>query len=470
MSAPSRGRRSPPPASGAARSPSRPPGAPLLTLHASPEIGAGQDRLLRWVTWAAIALAGIALLAMVLGPHRVGDYMTETDFYGQYAAGARGIQQGRLDPSHYGVVGPVYEVALALAGFVVRDLFRAAGLLAAAAAVGTLALWAGLLRRRGDARLALWATLFLATNATFFRYGYSATTDAFALLLQTAALFLLLAGRGPRAALGSGLLAALAFLTRYNAGMLLPAGLLAIAAGGTPQDRRGRAALLFGAGFLLPVVPWVLFSYARGPGVSFQLHHNIAYEVFARARGIPWDTYQSTMQSQFRSLADVIARDPGAVAGRMLFNVLDHLRLEAARFEDYCPNGLQVGKMRIPLGVIGMIYNLDEAVESLKEKMPREEYDHLKNKLSRGKLNAQRFCQFNYGQMQQVFGGLFMAPFEVYKEDIDHDIKGRISKTRKLHIVVFTMCIRVRLDNFPDAGHKSLNQLRWCIISDSQLG
>ncbi|HIH77521.1 MAG TPA: GNAT family N-acetyltransferase, partial [Halobacteria archaeon] len=65
--------------------------------------------------------------------------------------------------------------------------------------------------------------------------------------------------------------------------------------------------------------------------VSFQLHHNVAYEVFARARGIPWDTYQSTMQSQFRGLADVVARDPGAVAGRMLFNVFDHLRLDAGR-------------------------------------------------------------------------------------------------------------------------------------------
>jgi 4-amino-4-deoxy-L-arabinose transferase-like glycosyltransferase len=310
-----------------------PPGprAPFLSLHAPAGLAPGSGRLLAGLTWAVIALLGAALLAMVLGPHRVGDYMTETDFYGQYAAGARAIQQGRLDPSHYGVVGPVYEIALALVAFVVRDLFLAAGLLAVAAAVGALALWAALLRRRGDARLALLGTLFLATNATFFRYGYSVTTDALALLLQSAALFALLARPGPRAALGAGLLAGLAFLTRYNAGVLLPAGLVALLAGGTLQARRGRAALLFAAGFLLPVVPWVVFSYARGTGVSFQLHHNVAYEVFARARGIPWDTYQSTMQSQFRGLADVVARDPGAVAGRMLFNVFDHLRLDAGR-------------------------------------------------------------------------------------------------------------------------------------------
>jgi hypothetical protein len=313
--------------------------APFLALHAPGGVPPGEERLLGWITSAVIALVGAALLAMVLGPHRVGDYMTETDFYGQYAAGARGIQHGHLDPSHYGVVGPLYEIVLALAGFVVPNLFLAAGLLATAAAVGALALWAALLRRRGDARLALLATLFAATNATCFRYGYSVTTDALALLLQSAALFVLLARPGPRAALGAGALAALAFLTRYNAGVLLPVGLVVLLAGGAPGhpspgarvERRARAALLFLAGFLLPVAPWVLFSYARGTAVSFQLHHNIAYEVFARARGIPWDTYQSTMQSQFHGLADVIGRDPGAVAGRMLFNVFDHLRLDAAR-------------------------------------------------------------------------------------------------------------------------------------------
>jgi hypothetical protein len=77
------------------------------------------------------------------------------------------------------------------------------------------------------------------------------------------------------------------------------------------------------------VVPWVLYSLANGGSFSFQLHHNIAYEVFARAKGIPWDTYQNELQPQFKSLMDVIRRDPGAVFGRILFNVWDHLRLDA---------------------------------------------------------------------------------------------------------------------------------------------
>ena len=318
-----------PPAGGSAAHAPTPARPRTFALHADPGLPPGQDRLLWRLTLLAVALLGAALLAMVLGPHRIGDYMTETDFYGQYAQGARLLQQGHLEPARYGVVGPGYEVALALAGLLVRNLFLAAGLLSVASSALALLLWSALLRRRADARVGLGAALFIATNATFFRYGYSVTTDAFALALQAAALYVLLARPGARAAAWAGALAALAFLTRYNAGVLLPAGLVAIAAGGTPQEKRGRAALLFAAGFLLPVAPWVLYSLARGAGFTSQLHHNIAYEVFARAKGIPWDTYQRTMQPRFHDLGDVIARDPGAVAGRMLFNVFDHLRQDA---------------------------------------------------------------------------------------------------------------------------------------------
>ncbi|HEY2955662.1 MAG TPA: glycosyltransferase family 39 protein [Candidatus Eisenbacteria bacterium] len=336
-----------------------------FSLHGSAEIAAGETRLLTRITIVIAALFAAALLMMVAGPHRIGDYMTETDFYGDYARGARLVQQGRLLPSRYGVVGPGYEIALALAGFVARDLFVAAQLLSVAAMTGALLLWYFLLRRRAGARIALLAALFMATNAHFFHYGYAATTDALALALQAGALYLLFAGAGRRATIGAGLLSAAAFLTRYNAIYLLPAGLIATLAGaaggeagaaagarapapgaagakpqvaapggGAPEPprapaRRARAALEFAAGFFAPVVPWVLYSLAHGGSISLQLHHNIAYEVFARARGIPWDTYQSDLQPQFKSLMDVIRRDPRAVFGRMLFNVWDHLRLDA---------------------------------------------------------------------------------------------------------------------------------------------
>jgi len=48
----------------------------------------------------------LALVALALGPHRIGDYYTESDFYGGYAPGALQIQAGHLDAGRYGVVGP----------------------------------------------------------------------------------------------------------------------------------------------------------------------------------------------------------------------------------------------------------------------------------------------------------------------------------------------------------------------------
>jgi hypothetical protein len=302
---------------------------PGLALHGSPAVSAAEARLETRIGHVVIALVAAVLLAIALGPHRIGDYFAETDFYGDYAKGARLIQHGRLIATRYAVVGPVYELTLALVGFLVRDLFLAAKLISVAAATASLLLWFRLLARRADTRVALLAILFIATNGFFFRYGNSATTDTLANALQAAALYLLLAAAGPRAAVLSGLVAALAFLTRYNAVALLPAGIIAILAGGTLYPRRSATAWRFAAGFMAPIVPWVLYSLAHGAAFSFQLHHNIAYEVFARARGITWDEYQRALQPQFHNLWQVIARDPVAVAGRMLFNVTDHLRLDA---------------------------------------------------------------------------------------------------------------------------------------------
>jgi tetratricopeptide (TPR) repeat protein len=51
--------------------------------------------------------------------------------------------------------------------------------------------------------------------------------------------------------------------------------------------------------------------------------------VFARTRGISWDDYQRVLQPQFHSFGDVIRRDPGAVAMRMVKNFFGHLRSDA---------------------------------------------------------------------------------------------------------------------------------------------
>ncbi|HTM57264.1 MAG TPA: glycosyltransferase family 39 protein [Candidatus Udaeobacter sp.] len=326
------------------------------TLDGSATIEPAEARLLRRFTFAVAALLGIALLAMVFGPHRIGDYFTETDFYGGYAEGARLIQHGHLDPSRYGVVGPGYELVLALWGSVIRDLFLAAELISVLSTAATVLLLESLVSRRAGARVGFFAALIYATNPWVFRFGYIASTDAFSIMLQVLSLGLVLGGRGRGRTIAAGLTAAAAFLTRYNAIYLLPAGILACwlegrernrtghdAAGAPSPDDRAKVdapsatrgsgwmlqALTFLIAFLAPIVPWLLFCLANGSRLSFQLYHNIAFEVYARHQGMVWDDYQKKLQPQFHSLWDVVRRDPVQFTLRMVLNVFDHLRLDA---------------------------------------------------------------------------------------------------------------------------------------------
>jgi len=304
-----------------------------FTLHAP------QALEVPWAAWAGLALIAVyaaAALAMVFGPHRIGDIFTETDFYGSYGPGARALLQGHLDPTRYGVQGPLFEFAVAALGLVVRDLFVAAQLVSVAAMVAMLASWRAVFTRVLGATGGAIAVALLAGNPWVWRFAWSATTDALALGLQALALWALVGGardRAPdvrRTAL-AGLLAGLAFLTRYNFVVLLPAGLAIVALGWSdvPRERRAAHLIAFTLGLLAPVAPWFAYSAAHGGLSRGQLHMNIAYEVFARPKGIVLDVFQRDMESQFPTLWSVIARDPGAVIGRMLHNMGEHFVLDA---------------------------------------------------------------------------------------------------------------------------------------------
>ena len=116
---------------------------------------------------AGLATAtAIALLAIALGPHPIGDYYAESDFYGGYAAGAQLIQHGRLDPSRYGVVGPVYEIALAAVGSLTSNLFVAATAISILSSVIVLLLWFTVMRKVAGYAAALTVTALLAVNST----------------------------------------------------------------------------------------------------------------------------------------------------------------------------------------------------------------------------------------------------------------------------------------------------------------
>lgn len=288
----------------------------------------------RWhpSTIAVLALAmatGACLLAISLGPHPIGDYYAESDFYGGYAAGARLIQHGRLDPARYGVIGPVYEIVLAAAGLTIRNLFAAATAISILSAMAALLLWFAVMRRLAGDAAALAATALLAVNATFFRYGYSVTTDMLALALAAAALAAVILPHARWAPLGAGALCAVAALTRYSSIALLPGALVICAWRAAPGRARLLALAQVMAGFAVIAAPWLILAVRSGAPPGGLLFHDIAYDIYASARGDTWADYQTRLQPGFHSLIDVIARDPGAVLRREGGNLLTHLPADA---------------------------------------------------------------------------------------------------------------------------------------------
>src|SRR5206468_1912460 len=162
-------------------------------------------------------------------------YYTETDFYGGYAPGARLIQLGRIDPARYGVVGPVYDMFLALVDCLTRNPFVAASAISIVSAVSALLLWFALLRRRIGAVPAL-------------------------------AVYL--------------------------------------------------------AGFAALSLPWLLFALRSGTAPGSMLFHDLAYDIYAQARGQTWADYQTRLQPGFHSLMGVLFQEPAAVLHREGANLL----------------------------------------------------------------------------------------------------------------------------------------------------
>ena len=67
------------------------------------------------------------------------------------------------------------------------------------------------------------------------------------------------------------------------------------------------------------------------PGEPIDVASDLAFDAFAKSKGISWDEYGNRMQPGFRSLGDVIRHDPGMLARRLLENVREHLFLDVER-------------------------------------------------------------------------------------------------------------------------------------------
>ena len=287
---------------------------------------------IRHATWGVITAFAACIFWIALSLHPVGDYYTESDFYGGYAIGARAIQHGIINPSRYPVVGPGYEFALALLGAGGLDLFLAGKLLSAACATLALALWSVLLRRRAGAQVALAVTVLFAANPVFVRYAYSATTDLLGTFLASASMFALLTSRSRRGVLCAGVLAALATLTRYNVFALVPAAFLTLA-WLEPQTAfsRRRALAAYLAGFGVIVLPWAAYSLLAGAIPGIHLYENFGFYLNPDPSRNVQDEYGflANAAPPSETLLELLRTRPLELVRRSLVNIPAHLARDA---------------------------------------------------------------------------------------------------------------------------------------------
>ena len=309
--------------------------APGIVFPARPQPAASSVFDLAWIrraTWAVIAVFAVCVFWIALLLHPVGDYYTESDFYGGYAIGARAIQHGIVAPSRYPVVGPGYEFALALLGASGLDLFLAGKLLSAACATAALALWSILLRRRAGAPVALAVTVLFAANPVFVRYAYSATTDLLGTFLASASMFALLATHTRRGVLAAGVLAAFATLTRYNLMALVPAAIVTLAwlePHRFPSRRRALAIYL--AGFGVIVLPWAAYSMLAGAIPGIHLYENFGFYLNPDPSRNVQDEYGflANASPPSETLLELLRTRPLELVRRSLVNIPAHLARDA---------------------------------------------------------------------------------------------------------------------------------------------
>jgi tetratricopeptide (TPR) repeat protein len=300
-------------------------------LHADPD--APPPPWLAHLNAGVLALVALLLGWLVLRVHVVGDYAAESDFYGGYVTGARLFQRGMPDPSRYGIMGPLYDALLAVAGAVLRDLFLAAKAISALSALAVLVAWRRIARATLGPVAASWLVVLLAANPVFLRFACAATTDMLAMALQAGCIAALVTGAGGAAMRNAGALAALAFLTRYSSAYLLPvAGVLVFRRRGEAANGRGRALAEFLGWFAAVVAPWFAYSLWSGfvPG-SLLFRYFDFYVTPGLSRnvqdvlGVPG----GPLPPPRTSFVEFLRHDPSAIFRRLAAGVPEHLWLDA---------------------------------------------------------------------------------------------------------------------------------------------
>lgn len=287
-------------------------------INASPPVGL---QLLS-NPWLPAAILTVALFILVVWVRRIGDFGVETDFYGTYAPGARDIGQGHVDSRRYGVTGPLYEFVLAFGMLLRIPVFPFAKTLSALSIIGALILWTKIATRIFGDRVGRWVPWLLILSPTFVRFGYTASSDALYCFLFSWAVFALTQAENAKASFKSGLVALLAFLTRYQA-LVFP-GFAFLWWIGKPKALRlwGLFLIAFPGVLLIGLLALSLAGVSV-PKPDFL--YNVHYEV---SKGhVDWDDYLNQAGDRGNPW-DVLIKQPGSVLIAALSNLPRHLENE----------------------------------------------------------------------------------------------------------------------------------------------
>ncbi len=303
----------------------------------------------KWVTdyrlGALVAiLYGIIVLGYSLPNYQVGPYFdVVTDFYWDYVPSAQEAQKGNIQIDHYR--GPMYPIALAIAGFIIPDLFTAGIILAGLSACFTLFFLFHIIKHLFRPDFALCAVLLTAVNPVFVEYSFNPGTDMFFVALVTGVLyFLLQSDQVDYRSLGiAAFLGALAYLTRYN-GLFLVAAVpfiitvLNIYHASWKERLMGSA--FFVAIFFLFITPWGLYCLSeKGDFFYNKNYENIAYEVYAKGE-MGWDEYWYGESVDVNSLGEVIFKDPTRFFTNVFTNIPGHFMDDMDKLTGYYTGSL----------------------------------------------------------------------------------------------------------------------------------
>jgi len=257
----------------------------------------------------------------------VGDLGVESDFYAELAVSAQRLTDGQFAVSNYPFKGPLYSFILTALHFVMQPLgaqwYDTAVLLNALCAAASIVVLFLLLRNLFGPGLATAATISTALCIEFFLHAQKASSDLLYLLLFLSTVLALMGKLTRARVLSAGILAGMAFLTRYSGGVLIAAGVVALGLlpGVGKVRQRMLFAVIFGLGFLVVCLPWFIINVSTtGHFLNDGNLMNVVLEFYSgeRAAQVP--------DGGFKSGWSLASQDPKYFLSHFLANIPHHFK------------------------------------------------------------------------------------------------------------------------------------------------